>query len=254
MLDERVTNLSGASGAFHLGPSLRAGRATGSARAPSCASPAAPSSPAPSRGRTPTGWFPASAATGRWRGTGTVGVADLSRIPGPEAGSHDDVFLTDLDERLGRAGQPRPGAGVPARLGSRGVPVGHLVAAVRRCPRHAAARRLRARHRALDLRRQSRGRDGQRRSGGAARARPSSRPRSPPRSPAAEAAPAPASPPRTRHLAPASPAGRGPGSAPGTRRLPRHRARTPRRLPSPGCDTTALDITPARVKLNAIAF
>jgi len=26
------------------------------------------------------------------------GTVDLSRIPGPEAGSHDDVFLTDLDE------------------------------------------------------------------------------------------------------------------------------------------------------------
>jgi hypothetical protein len=30
-----------------------------------------------------------------WRRDG--GVVDLSRIPGPETGSHDDVFLTDLD-------------------------------------------------------------------------------------------------------------------------------------------------------------
>ena len=29
---------------------------------------------------------------------GGGGTVDLSRIPGPEAGSHDDVFLTDLDE------------------------------------------------------------------------------------------------------------------------------------------------------------
>ena len=29
---------------------------------------------------------------------GAGGTVDLSEIPGPEAGSHDDVFLTDLDE------------------------------------------------------------------------------------------------------------------------------------------------------------
>jgi hypothetical protein len=42
------------------------------------------------------------------------GMTDLSRIPGPEAGSHDDVFLTGLDE--GWAELANPGLGLGFRL------------------------------------------------------------------------------------------------------------------------------------------
>jgi Domain of unknown function (DUF4432) len=40
-----------------------------------------------------------------------VGTADLSRIPGPEAGSHDDVFLTDLDGGWAELANPALGLG-----------------------------------------------------------------------------------------------------------------------------------------------
>ena len=43
-----------------------------------------------------------------------VGMIDLSRIPGPEAGSHDDVFLTDLD--AGWAELTNPALGLGFRL------------------------------------------------------------------------------------------------------------------------------------------
>jgi hypothetical protein len=39
------------------------------------------------------------------------GVADLSRVPGPEAGSHDDVFLTGLDEGWAELANPALGLG-----------------------------------------------------------------------------------------------------------------------------------------------
>jgi hypothetical protein len=38
-------------------------------------------------------------------------MADLSRIPGPEAGSHDDVFLTDLDGGWAELANPALGLG-----------------------------------------------------------------------------------------------------------------------------------------------
>jgi uncharacterized protein DUF4432 len=44
-----------------------------------------------------------------WRRDG--GVADLSRIPGPETGSHDDVFLTDLDGGWAELTNPALGLG-----------------------------------------------------------------------------------------------------------------------------------------------
>jgi len=40
-----------------------------------------------------------------------VGMTDLSRIPGPEAGSHDDVFLTDLDAGWAELANPALGLG-----------------------------------------------------------------------------------------------------------------------------------------------
>jgi hypothetical protein len=39
------------------------------------------------------------------------GVADLSRVPGPEAGSHDDVFLTGLDGGWAELANPALGLG-----------------------------------------------------------------------------------------------------------------------------------------------
>src|SRR6516162_1025761 len=40
-----------------------------------------------------------------------MGMADLSRIPGPGAGSHDDVFLTDLDGGWAELANPALGLG-----------------------------------------------------------------------------------------------------------------------------------------------
>ena len=84
------------------------------------------------------------------------GMTDLSRIPGPEAGSHDDVFLTDLNAGWAELANQALGLGFRLDWDS-AVSMGHLVAAVRRCPHHAAAWCLRARHEAVDLRRQSPG-------------------------------------------------------------------------------------------------
>ena len=42
-------------------------------------------------------------------------MADLSHLPGPEAGSHDDVFLTGLEE--GWAELANPALGLGFRLG-----------------------------------------------------------------------------------------------------------------------------------------
>jgi hypothetical protein len=39
------------------------------------------------------------------------GQADLTRVPGPEAGSHDDVYLTDLDGGWAEVGNPALGLG-----------------------------------------------------------------------------------------------------------------------------------------------
>jgi hypothetical protein len=39
------------------------------------------------------------------------GVVDLSRIPGPEAESHDDVYLTDLDDGVAEVRNPALGLG-----------------------------------------------------------------------------------------------------------------------------------------------
>ena len=74
----------------------------------------------------------ASASRGRTRGCAAAARVDLARVPGPEAGSHDDVFLTDLDE--GRLRRREPGAR-PARSGCAGTArssVGGVLAALRR--------------------------------------------------------------------------------------------------------------------------
>ena len=80
------------------------------------------------------------------------GTVDLREVPGPEAGSHDDVYLTDLED--GEVSVENPRLGLTFRLELRPVdlPLDDLVAALRRRAGDAARRRLRARRRAVGLR------------------------------------------------------------------------------------------------------
>lgn len=50
------------------------------------------------------------------------GTVDLSHVPGPEAGSHDDVYLTDLDSGLLRVTNPRLGRALTLRWDARTFP------------------------------------------------------------------------------------------------------------------------------------
>src|SRR4029077_7348557 len=49
---------------------------------------------------------------GPWARARDGGAVDLRRLPGPEAGSHDDVFVEDLEEGWARVINPQLGLGV----------------------------------------------------------------------------------------------------------------------------------------------
>ena len=108
MLSERVTNRSGDRGAVHLGPSLRARPAAGRRgrrAAHACRTIITPPEPWEDTARLEPGQRSAWPMARR-RGGGEV---DLSRVPGPEAASHDDVFLTGLDGGWAEVAQPALG-------------------------------------------------------------------------------------------------------------------------------------------------
>ena len=110
VLDERVTNMSGSPAHFTwghhcvLGPPLVA---VGAELRIPCRT--VITGAVAVGGHRPAGTRPAH----RWpiarRRNG--GVADLSRVPGPEAGSHDDVFLSGLDDGWAEVGNPALGLG-----------------------------------------------------------------------------------------------------------------------------------------------
>ena len=77
------------------------------------------------------------------------GTVDLRDVPGPETGSHDDLYVTDLDE-VARGVEPAAGADVSARLGPRGVRLDRPLAALRRRSCASSHRVVCARHRTLD--------------------------------------------------------------------------------------------------------
>ncbi len=110
VLDERVTNLSGERVPFTwghhcvLGPPLVAAGAELRAPAATIITP-------------PQAWEDTARLVPGQRSAWPMArlraggdAADLSRLPGPEAGSHDDVYLTGLDGGWVRGRQPRPSA------------------------------------------------------------------------------------------------------------------------------------------------
>ena len=79
------------------------------------------------------------------------GTVDLRDVPGPEAGSHDDLFVGGLHGGQGDGDEPPARPALRADLGQRGLSVGRPVAAVRRRDRSVARRLVRSRGRAVDV-------------------------------------------------------------------------------------------------------
>jgi Domain of unknown function (DUF4432) len=110
ILDERVTNLSGETVPFVWGHHCVLG-------APLVADGARLRAPAGTIITPPEPWEDTARLVPGQRSEWPVarlragGEADLSRVPGPEAGSHDDVYLTDLTAGCVEVGNPGLGLG-----------------------------------------------------------------------------------------------------------------------------------------------
>ena len=157
-LRERVENLSGEAHHLVLGAPLRRRRRRSSRPAAGCERRRARSS------RSPEAWEEtARLAPGQrepWPHAllQDGGRTDLREVPGAECGTHDDIFLTGLEDGTVAVENPRSGPHVPARLRPHAVPLAVHLAALRRRSRAAAGGLLRARDRAVDLLGQPRGR------------------------------------------------------------------------------------------------